>query len=175
MSKLTKHLKLVCNHKREVFKAMAMCGHPVRGLFHDMSKFSPTEFVESVKYFQGDRSPIEAAKEAQGYSMAWFHHRGRNPHHSQYWCDISFGEVTPCEMPWKYLLELVCDTIGAGKAYMGDKWDNDAPIKYYRARDYKSFYHPKTRAKLEAIYTDIDRFGWKSVANTIKRNGDVWQ
>ena len=58
---------------------MKDCGRPIRGLLHDMSKYSPIEFFESVKYYQqGKRSPIEAAKEDKGYSNAWFHHRGRN-------------------------------------------------------------------------------------------------
>jgi hypothetical protein len=147
-----RHLSVVLRHKHEVFKAMAMCGHPLRGLSHDLSKFNPVEFAESVKFFQGNRSPIEAAKEDYGYSMAWFHHRGRNPHHSQYWCDISFGEVIPCEIPWRYLLELICDGIAAGKVYSSKTWNSDVPLKYWLLRDSKSFYHDKTRRKLLLYY-----------------------
>ena len=169
------HIRVVMRHKREVYKAMKLCGMPIQGVLHDMSKFSPTELFESIKYFQGGkRSPIEAAKEDKGFSDAWFHHRGRNKHHSQYWCDISFGEVVPCEMPWRYVVELVCDTIGAGKVYLGDKWNNSSPIDYYKARDYKSFYHDKTREMLEAIYEDIAEYGWEAIARAIKIGGDIW-
>lgn len=168
MSNLLKHVGLVMKHKRYVFMAMRDCGHPIRGLMHDMSKFSPTEFFESVKYYQGNRSPIEAAKEDKGYSDAWFHHRGRNKHHSQYWVDISFGEVIPCRMPWKYLLEHICDTIGAGRAYMGDKWTKYAPINYWKSRDIKSYYHPHTRAMVVYIYNIIAVYGWKRTSKLLK-------
>jgi len=167
-----KHLSVVMRHKHEVYKAMKLCGHPIQGLFHDMSKFSPVEFIESVKFFQGNRSPIEAAKEDHGYSLAWFHHRGHNPHHSQYWCDISFGEIKPCEIPWKYLLELICDGIAAGKIYQDNKWNDNNPLQYWQGRDNKSFYHEKTRIKLDKYYHDIARFGWETVANKIKQHGD---
>ena len=137
-----------------------------------MSKFSPVEFIESVKYFQGNRSPIEAAKEDKGHSLAWFHHRGRNPHHSQYWVDISFGEVVPCEIPWKYLLELICDGVAAGKIYQGDKWNDRVPLEYWFNRDSKSFYHKNTREKLEEYYVDIANWGWNHVAFKISQDGD---
>ena len=146
-------------------------GRPIKGLFHDLSKFSPSEFCESVKYYQqGKRSPIEAAKEDKGYSDAWFHHRGRNKHHSQYWVDISFGEIKPCKIPYEILIESICDTIGAGKAYMGKDWDESAPINYWRSKDHKSIYHPSTKAFLEFIYERINKFGWKIVSKELKDN-----
>ena len=172
MSNITNHIKLVMKHKRYVFKAMTDCGHPIQGMLHDLSKFSLTEFGESIKYYQGNRSPIEAAKEDKGYSDAWFHHRGRNKHHSQYWVDISFGEVIPCKIPWKYLVEHICDTIGAGKAYMGDKWTNSAPIDYWDAKDSRSYYHNDTRAILEYVYLLIKMYGWEDVSKLIK-NGAI--
>lgn len=171
-SKFTKHLSVVLRHKHEVYKAMKLCGHPIQGLLHDMSKFNPVEFIESVKFFQGNRSPIDAAKEDHGYSIAWLHHKGYNKHHSQYWCDLSFGKVVPCEIPWKYLLELLCDGIAAGKIYQGDKWTNHAPLEYWNNRDNKSFFHDNTRTKIEKYYADIDALGWEVVAKKIKLYGD---
>lgn len=149
---------------------MKQCGMPFRGLLHDISKFSPTEFFESIKYYTGTESPINGAKKDKGYSAAWFHHRGRNPHHSQYWCDISFGEIIPCEMPRKYLIELVCDTIGAGKTYLGEKWNNSSPIDYFNKVDTLSFYHKNTREQLVKIYSRIENIGWESAAKEIKNN-----
>lgn len=70
MNKLIAHLKTVCCHKKYVFKNCLVAGMPLRGILHDLSKFSPTEFLESVRYYQGDRSPIDASKEANGYSEA---------------------------------------------------------------------------------------------------------
>lgn len=171
-SKLLGHIKLVLRHKKYVFIAMKDCGHPIQGMLHDLSKFSLAELIESVKYFQGDRSPIEAAKEEKGYSSAWFHHRGRNKHHSQYWVDISFGEIRPCKIPWKYLVEHICDTIGAGKAYMGNKWTNSVPIDYWNSKDSKSYYHNDTRSILEYVYLLIKEYGWEDTAELIK-NGVI--
>ena len=76
-----KHFKTVCKHKYYVFKECAACGLFWQGLVHDLSKFSPVEFASSAKYFQGNRSPIDAEKEAIGYSTAWLHHKGHNKHH----------------------------------------------------------------------------------------------
>ena len=58
-----------------------------RGLLHDLSKYSPSEFLAGVKYFQGNRSPNEMERELFGYSSAWLHHKGRNRHHFEYWND----------------------------------------------------------------------------------------
>lgn len=111
------HLNTVMTHRRWVRHFCFMCSLYKQGLLHDLSKYSPTEFTESVKYYQGDRSPIDACKEANGYSMAWFHHRGRNKHHYEFWVDNFDKGTIPVKMPWKYALEQVCDYIGAGVAY----------------------------------------------------------
>lgn len=168
MNRFFGHLRTVLRHKRYVFRCMAQCGHPLQGFLHDMSKFSPAEFWTSVKYYQGFRSPIDAEKEDKGYSLAWFHHRGRNKHHSQYWCDISFGEVKPCRIPEKYLLELICDTIGAGKAYLGKDWNSHKPIEWFTGRDKNSFYHPETKKALYKAYMYIDVYGWDQFAKAIR-------
>lgn len=46
-----RHFKKVCIHKRWVFYYCCKVGIPFQGLVHDLSKFSPTEFWESVKYY----------------------------------------------------------------------------------------------------------------------------
>lgn len=57
-----KHFKTICKHKHEVMKVCWLCGITWQGIIHDLSKFSPVEFNSSAKYFQGNRSPIEAEK-----------------------------------------------------------------------------------------------------------------
>jgi hypothetical protein len=54
--------------------------------------------------------------------MAWFHHRGRNKHHYEYWCDNFDKGCTTNLMPKKYFMELVADYLGAGRAYMGENF-----------------------------------------------------
>ena len=85
--KMTKHLWLVLRHTHAVFIHCAKCGIPLRGLLHDLSKFSPVEFFESVRYYHGARSPLAVCREEKGLSMAWLHHKGRNRHHLEYWVD----------------------------------------------------------------------------------------
>lgn len=84
MRKVVQHFVKVCKHKHYVRQYCWKLGLYKQGILHDISKFSPIEFWESVKYYQGNRSPIDACKEDKGYSMAWLHHKGRNPHHYEY-------------------------------------------------------------------------------------------
>ncbi len=113
------HFGKICKHKWWVFYYCCKAGIPWRGIKHDMSKFSPIEFWESVKYYQGNRSPIDACKEANGISKAWMHHKGRNSHHYEYWQDNFDKGGHPVQMPYKDAVEMLCDYLGAGRAYMG--------------------------------------------------------
>ena len=70
-----KHTTLIMRHKWYVFVFCTKIGMPIRGLMHDMSKFSPTEFLESIKYYKGTYSPITECKRKNGYSKAWLHHK----------------------------------------------------------------------------------------------------
>lgn len=117
------HFKKICKHKRWVFHYCHLYGITWRGIKHDMSKFSPVEFWESVRYYQGDRSPIDACKEENGYSMCWMHHKGRNTHHYEYWQDDFDHGGKPLVMPMDDAIEMLCDFLGAGRAYMGDAFD----------------------------------------------------
>ena len=82
-----------------------------QGLLHDLSKYSPIEFIAGIKYYQGYRSPIDAEKEEIGYSRAWLHHKGRNRHHWEYWFDMDKNNIymLPLDMPQNYILEAVLD------------------------------------------------------------------
>lgn len=116
------HLRTVQTHRKWVRHYCFALDMPIQGILHDLSKYNPVEFWEGVKYWQGNRSPIDACKEANGYSMAWFHHRGRNKHHYEYWCDNFDKGCTTNLMPKKYFMELVADYLGAGRAYMGENF-----------------------------------------------------
>lgn len=102
ISNIFKHFKKICIHKYWVFYYCCKAGIPLQGLVHDLSKFSTTEFWESVKYYQGTSSPIDACKKANGWSAAWMHHKGRNKHHYEYWQDNFDNGGNPIEMPMKY-------------------------------------------------------------------------
>lgn len=148
MNKFFGHLKTVCKHKYYVFKYCCKAGIPIEGLFHDMSKFSPVEFWESVRYYQGNRSPIDACKEENGWSACWLHHKGRNKHHYQYWIDGIDEGGEPVEMPHRYVKEMICDFLGAGNAYMGENFTYSAEREWWENKKKKCpdmIIHPKTK------------------------------
>ena len=49
--------------------------------------------------------------------MAWMHHKGRNRHHYEYWVDYLDKGGIPIQMPFEDALEMICDFLGAAKAY----------------------------------------------------------
>ena len=179
IKKFIGHTKTVLRHKLAVCKICFKFGLYWQGIIHDMSKFSPTEFCPSVKYYQGDRSPIEAEKEDKGYSMAWLHHKSRNKHHFWYWVDYNNGQVqTPVRIPLKYVYELIADTIAAGKVYSknaGKEWKQSDPYNYYKAHNRVAqngveFCEEATKAVLDEIYVDLMLYGIEYVAKNIKSN-----
>ena len=96
------HFNLVNKHRFKVFKLCCKAGIPFRGLMHDLSKYSITEFFESAKYYNGGFSPISTCKKENGYSKAWLHHKGRNKHHHEYWYDYAAPDKAAV-IPYKYL------------------------------------------------------------------------
>ena len=124
LKNVIKHFGLITHHKWVVFKLCCKIGEPWRGLVHDMSKYSPTEFIESSKYYTGKHSPISEAKRENGYSKAWLHHKGRNKHHSEYWIDENAPDKTPI-IPYKYAAEMVCDKLAAGMVYQGKNFTKE--------------------------------------------------
>ena len=156
--KVLKHMKLVMKHKWVVFKLCCKIGIPWRGFMHDLSKFSPTEFFESAKYYNGYRSPITICKQEKGYSKAWLHHKGRNKHHPEYWIDVSLPEKAVI-MPYKYAAEMICDKMAAGIVYQGKKWTKDWQINYYLREREKSIIHPQIDKFMIAIFTEVSKNG----------------
>lgn len=128
------HLKTVTKHKYWVWYYMHKCGRGWQGFWHDMSKFSPVEFWESVRYYSGTHSPIDACKEDKGVSMAWMHHKGCNPHHYEYWQDNFDKGGEAKRMPWKYKVEMICDYLAAGRAYMGKDFTYVAELEWWRKK-----------------------------------------
>lgn len=158
-----KHLFLVIRHKNKVLIHCAKCGILWRGLVHDLSKFSPQEFFESVKYYQGNRSPIGVCRRETGRSLAWLHHKGRNKHHIEYWLDPEC-KITPM-MPYKYAVECVCDKLAATKTYNGKNYSPDKPILHWEKYGSKVNGNPKTMAFIERVFYDLRKNGEKAVLN----------
>lgn len=155
--KFLKHLHTVTHHKLLVLEGCWKVGLYRQGLLHDLSKYSPTEFLVGARYFQGNRSPNNAEREEIGYSSSWLHHKGRNRHHFEYWVDYNFrgkeGEspLIPVKMPGRYVVEMLMDRIAASKIYLGDAYTDDAPLKYFSGGRARHFMHPETAALLEKL------------------------
>ena len=155
------HLALVTRHKWRVFINCAKCGIIWRGIVHDLSKFSPTELFESVKYYQGDRSPIGACRRAIGYSEAWLHHKGRNKHHIEYWTDEEC-EIAPL-MPYEYAVECVCDKLAATRVYAGKNYSRDLPLAHWKKHGKNVSGNPKTMQFVESVFEDVEKYGETAV------------
>lgn len=161
VKKLFGHLFLVLRHKNRVFINCTKCGIPWRGLVHDLSKFTPTEFFESVRYFQGTRSPIGVCRRENGLSLAWLHHKGRNKHHIEYWLDDECS-VTPL-MPYKYAVECVCDKLAATRVYAGKDYNSELPLAHWYKHGNKVKGNPKTMEFIEAVFIDVRDRGESAV------------
>lgn len=160
IEKTYKHLRTITKHKILVMYYCFRCGIVWRGLMHDNSKYFPIEFLFNIRYYDGNRSPIVAAKEKIGYSIAWQHHKGHNPHHWEYWIDnVGTYENKPIEIPHEYLIEMMCDWIAAGKTYLGDKWTQDAPLRYFKDNKVNMILHPNTEKSIQKYVTMINDYG----------------
>lgn len=164
-----KHFKKICIHKYWVFHYCRMAGITWQGIKHDMSKFSPIEFWESVKYYQGDRSPIDACKEENGWSVAWLHHKGRNPHHYEYWQDnFDKGGEAICP-PMKYMKEMFCDFMAAGRAYHGKNFTISNEIKWWENKKKTAAMHPDNIEFIDVCLAIVSYYGEKRGFSIIKR------
>lgn len=112
-----KLLKRIFIHKFWVAYYCFQIGLYWQGLTHDLSKFSWTEFKGAIKYWDDNISSLRNEKLKNGYSETFLHHRGRNPHHYEYWIHSLDNGGIPAPMPRKYALELVCDYLAACRTY----------------------------------------------------------
>lgn len=126
-----KHFFVIVKHKYYVGIECWKRGLYWQGIIHDLSKFSFAEFIPSALYFQGNGSPIDKQRAEIGYSISWLNHKAKNKHHWHYWLDIDGGKIITVPIPRKYLLEMVCDFIGAGKAYNGKNYTPEEPLKFF--------------------------------------------
>ena len=144
-----------------VMKNCFRCGLYWQGLTHDVSKLAPVEFWAGAKYWQGICSPNNAQRQAEGYSAAWLHHKGRNKHHLEYWIDYSTNKsgMVGMKMPLRYVCEMVCDRVAASRIYLGDRYTDASPWEYYDRSKGHYMLHPETRALLEKLLKMVRDLG----------------
>ncbi len=153
-----KHFITITKHKLVVFKLCCKVGLIWRGLVHDLSKYSPTEFFESIHYYVGTHSPITEAKKDKGYSRAWLHHKGRNKHHVEYWVDFDAPQKAAV-IPYKYAVEMVCDNLAAGMVYNGKNWNNSTQYEYYMKARERTIINPKIDKFLTEVFLQVKENG----------------
>ncbi|MFV0380719.1 MAG: DUF5662 family protein [Breznakia sp.] len=160
MKKLWGHFKTISIHKWKVTHLCFRCGLYKQGLKHDLSKYTWIEFSSGVKYYQGNRSPIEKEKEAKGYSLGWQHHKGRNPHHWEYWLDNDPNtKIKSIEMPLPYVVEMFCDRVAACMTYQKEHYRDDSALIYYNTSRSHLLIHPKTDALIVHLMQQLAEYG----------------
>ena len=168
--KAWKHFKTITKHRLIVMSGCFRVGLYWQGLTHDLSKYSPTEFLSGARYYQGTRSPNTAEREDKGYSTAWMHHKGRNRHHYEYWTDMNrtTRNYEPVPMPRKYLVEMVMDRRAACITYQGSAYTNASPLNYFLGSRERELMNSQTRQELEYILTMLRDRGEKETFAYLK-------
>ena len=166
-----KHFVTITRHRNKVISHCFKAGIGFQGLFHDLSKYSPTEFIPGAKYYLGTRSPNEKERELFGYSLAWMHHKGRNKHHFEYWVDVNMQrkQYEPVEMPMQYVTEMFCDRIAASKIYQGDKYTDESALNYFIRGNARAKMHQNTADLLEGWLRMLAEKGEKETFAHVKK------
>lgn len=166
-----KHFCTITRHRHKVISHCFKIGIGFQGLFHDLSKYSPTEFIQGARYYVGYRSPTELEREETGQSLAWMHHKGRNRHHFEYWNDVDpvTKEYRSVPMPKKYVAEMFCDRIAASKIYKGKNYTDASPYEYFAQGRGKKIMHPDTVEIIERWLILLRDEGEKIAFRTIKK------
>ena len=123
------HFRTITRHKLLVMKYCFRIGLYKQGLLHDLSKYSPTEFLVGCKYYQGTRSPNNAEREATGVSMSWLAEMvmDRISASRNY-----LGEEYTYHEPLQYFL---------------------------KSKEKLWFIHPQTKKELEGLLRILDKYG----------------
>ena len=158
-----KYLAYVIRHKWFVMIECFKVGLIWRGLVHDLSKLLPDEFFPYANYFYGPdgwkhrRSkhgyykPYNTGDER--FDFAWLKHQKRNKHHWQWWVlPKDDGGTVVFPMPKKYMEEMLCDWIGAGRA----QGKEDADLRpWYEENKGNMQLHDSTRWWIEDKIYDL--------------------
>ena len=125
---ILEHLRTVNRHRHLVRKYCFRLGLYWQGLTHDLSKYSPTEFWRSAKYYQGYRSP--------------------NDQDNLYRLDL----IELALVGIYGMAEMFCDRIAACRVYQKEKYTDASPYDYFqhskghlcRSEHGHGFIHPET-------------------------------
>ena len=162
--KAIRHLITITEHKVLVARHCFQMGLYLQGLTHDLSKYTPAEFWNGVRFFRGNMSPNAGEIDLKGYSDSWLHHKGRNKHHFEYWVDFSYQSdlpycLHPVRMPRRYVAEMIADRVAACKVYRGKDYRQEDALAYYNRSHGNLPLHPETRRAMEYFLNMIAEEG----------------
>ncbi len=171
LKKIIGHFKTITRHRHTVIAHSRRAGILFQGLRHDLSKYSPTEFIPGARFYCGDRSPNEEERTLYGYSAAWLHHKGRNRHHFEYWSDynVKTKEFGPVPMPPKYIAEMFCDRVAASKIYQGKKYTDKHPLEYFMRSKGRRPIDPNTSDMIEGLLRTLAEDGEDAAFVAVRR------
>lgn len=165
-----KHFITITKHRHKVMKYCFKVGIGFQGLFHDLSKYSFTEFWAGAKFYTGTCSPNALERKDNGYSLAWMHHKGRNKHHYEYWTDaIAGSSLTPVPIPIRYLKESLCDRIAASRVYQKKNYKDSSPLEYFEKVHDEKALHVSSAKVLKQWLLWVSELGEKEALKRIKR------
>lgn len=176
MGNAWKHFCTITHHKNLVMAGCFKIGLYKQGLLHDLSKYSPTEFLVGCKYYQGNMSPNNAERKDKGYSLAWLHHKGRNKHHLEYWIDYGVSNengkehrgMVGMKMPVRYVCEMFIDRISASKNYQKEQYTDHSALDYFLKGKDHYLIHPDTEALLWYLLLMLAKRGEKDTFAFVK-------
>ena len=176
--KAIRHFITITHHKILVMQGCFRIGLYKQGILHDMSKYSPTEFLVGCRYYKGYMSPNNAERADRGYSSAWLHHKGRNKHHLEYWIDYAVSKpgddkahtkMEGMKMPIRYVCEMFIDRVSASKNYQKEKYTDKSALEYYEKSVDHYMIHPDTKAMLEYLLVMLSVKGEEYTYSYIKK------
>ena len=130
---------------------------------HDQSKNEPDEYEAYDAYFYGRN---RSYKVAQDFRKAFLLHIQRNPHHWQHWILINDDpneEEIAMDMPYEYILEMVCDWWSSSWA----KGDLNEIFNWWEEHEKYIKISVKTRQTVVDILSSI-----KIKLKEMEKNGD---
>ena len=167
---IIRHFITITRHRHKVRRYCFKAGLIWQGLVHDLSKYSPSEFIAGARFYQGNMSPQVKERQVFGYSAAWLHHKGRNKHHFEYWRDVDkTGKNAPVKMPARYFGEMICDRVAACKIYLKKDYTQRSALEYFERRTDVGYMHPETMNDLKYFLTMLAEEGEDKMFAELKK------
>ena len=164
-----KYFSYIFRHKLYVSLTCFEYGLYWRGLTHDLSKFSPSEWFpyanhdfDKEKDETGYYKPTDTGDAA--FDFAWLLHQKRNDHHWQWWIlSEDDGGEKIIAMSSDAKLEMICDWCGASKAQGNGGWKGVR--QWYKKNKGKMRLHPDTVYWVEWQMKAIDEYGKPTIGS----------